>query len=84
MALHPVLAVIHSILAQFVAEQCADRMIVEGNLLDSVCLRLTLSKALGYGVVLGATIGTEKESNVSYLASSRNTKLTLVAYSRTL
>eukprot|EP00049_Salpingoeca_infusionum_P009835 m.167288 g.167288 ORF g.167288 m.167288 type:complete len:253 (-) comp14456_c1_seq2:110-868(-) len=51
-----IVALIHGIVASVVSENCADVLISDFNLGDSQCVKLAISKALGYGVVLGATI----------------------------
>lgn len=52
-----VVGLLHTIVATAVSSSCADTLILDGDVFDQGCLRLCLSKALGYGVVLGATIG---------------------------
>ncbi|EDQ89904.1 uncharacterized protein MONBRDRAFT_32128 [Monosiga brevicollis MX1] len=51
-----VLGLIFKVVALIVSHDCADILVNQGDIFHEQCLRLTLSKALGYGVVVGATI----------------------------
>jgi hypothetical protein len=52
-----IITLLHTAVAVLVSDSCAETMITDGDIFDSACLKQTLSKGLGYGVVLGATIG---------------------------
>ena len=51
------LDVVHGAFSALVSEQCADTFLRDFDFMDKECLSLSLSKALGYGVVAGAAIG---------------------------
>jgi hypothetical protein len=52
-----ILTYLHAAVATIVSDHCADVLVRDMDVTDSECLKRSLSKALGYAVVLGAVIG---------------------------
>jgi mannose-P-dolichol utilization defect 1 len=54
--LSSLLSIIHNVLGFFISEKCVENYMTNLNFLDAECGKLFLSKALGYGIILGSVM----------------------------
>ena len=50
-------ALLFSVVEKVVSPACAETMVVDGNFFDSTCIKLSISKILGFAIVLGSVLG---------------------------
>jgi len=48
--------VVYDAMAAFVGQKCANTLVVKHDILNAPCLKLLLSKALGYAIIAGSLI----------------------------